>query len=169
VTRGRGARGLLGDPRVRGLGSAPERPESEEWGERRVSESEGARGAQGDRRVRGTGIYPRASMVNHDCLPNVARFDAFDSGQPGEPTNTRLQLRALQDLPTGEEITLSYFPLHWSLEERQLQCGAQYAFRCTCPRCQVGTAPFAREGAPRELWGGGCGYSCTHAYPVSDK
>eukprot|EP00884_Botryococcus_braunii_P017329 jgi/Botrbrau1/427/Bobra.110_2s0077.1 len=55
---------------------------------------------------------------------------------PGDPSNTRLQLRALQDLPAGEEITLSYFPLHWSLEERQQHCQGHYSFRCTCLRCQ---------------------------------
>ena len=31
-------------------------------------------GPPGERRLRGAGIYPRAAMLNHDCLPNLARF-----------------------------------------------------------------------------------------------
>lgn len=30
-------------------------------------------GSQGERRVRGGGIYPTAALLNHECLPNVAR------------------------------------------------------------------------------------------------
>ena len=31
-----------------------------------------------ERRVRGGAVYDLASRVNHDCFPNVARFDNFD-------------------------------------------------------------------------------------------
>jgi hypothetical protein len=31
------------------------------------------------RRVRGFALYPVASIFNHNCLPNIARFDDFDS------------------------------------------------------------------------------------------
>jgi SET and MYND domain-containing protein len=30
-------------------------------------------------------------------------------------------MRALHGLPPGSEVTLSYFPLHWDLQERQAQ------------------------------------------------
>ena len=30
----------------------------------------------GERRLRGAGIYPRAAMLNHDCMPNLARCEA---------------------------------------------------------------------------------------------
>jgi SET and MYND domain-containing protein len=30
-------------------------------------------------------------------------------------------MRALHGLPAGSEVTLSYFPLHWDLQERQAQ------------------------------------------------
>ena len=43
---------------------------------------------QGERRIRGTAIYPLACCVNHECLPNVARVDDFDSSQ--YPHNTRV-------------------------------------------------------------------------------
>ena len=122
---------------------------------------------RGERRLRGTGLYPAAALLNHECLPNVARFDAFDT-QPGagaagagtagaagarDPTNlkptgeafpgenARLSFRALHALPAGEELTCAYFPLHLSAEERQARCREQYGFTCACPRCVVRLRP----------------------------
>ena len=46
---------------------------------------------QGERRIRGTAIYPQASLLNHECLPNVARFDDFDSPQLRAPHNTAVR------------------------------------------------------------------------------
>jgi hypothetical protein len=62
-------------------------------------------GLQGDRVIRGGGLYSRAALFNHECLPNLARFDCFDAapaagGPPG--ANTGIQLRALHDIPQGE-------------------------------------------------------------------
>ena len=123
----------------------------------------------GERRLRGTGLYPAAALLNHECLPNVARFDAFDAppgagaaaaagagaegarvpacpGPAGEAfpgENARLSFRALHALPAGEELTCAYFPLHLSLEERQARCREQYGFACACPRCVVRSCPGA--------------------------
>ena len=36
----------------------------------------GATGPEGERTLRGSGIYARAAMLNHECLPNVARSAA---------------------------------------------------------------------------------------------
>ena len=44
--------------------------------------------SQGDRRIRGTAIYPTASSINHECLPNVARMDDFDNRSSLYPLNT---------------------------------------------------------------------------------
>ena len=49
----------------------------------------------------------------------------------------QVQFRALHDLPAGEELTQSYFPLHISYHGRQQRCREQYGFECTCPRCKV--------------------------------
>ena len=46
---------------------------------------------QGERRIRGTAIYPQASFLNHECLPNVARFDHFDSPHTAAPQNTAVR------------------------------------------------------------------------------
>ncbi len=43
---------------------------------------------QGERRLRGIAIYPIASSINHECLPNVARVDDFDDRDSYSPLNT---------------------------------------------------------------------------------
>lgn len=88
----------------------------------------------GERQLRGSGIYLQASLINHECIPNVARFDNFDSSRPD---NTRIAFRAMHALPAGTEVVQSYFPLNWSLQERQQQCRDVYGFTCTCPRCKL--------------------------------
>ena len=52
-------------------------------------------GPEGERRTRGSGLYHQASLTNHECNPNMARFDAFDG------TSVRLAFRAMHDLPAG--------------------------------------------------------------------
>ncbi len=66
--------------------------------------------AQGERRIRGSGVYPMSSLLNHDCMPNVARYDYFDGPQED---NTIVEFRALHDIPADTQITQSYFPLSW--------------------------------------------------------
>eukprot|EP00775_Hariotina_reticulata_P013980 gene13980-14095_t len=110
------------------------------------------------RSLRGGGIYPTCALINHECLPNVARFDALDAAVGGlVPTNwpagspltdggtttssTLVVLRALHDLPAGTELTQSYFPLNWDLQERQQQAQQVYGFTCGCPRCLLECTP----------------------------
>lgn len=96
------------------------------------------------KRLRGSALYATASRINHECLPNTARFDAFDAGasvndnDPPLPpgSNTSIILKTMHALPAGEEITQSYFPLTWSFGQRQHRCREQYGFVCRCPRCR---------------------------------
>eukprot|EP01025_Chloroclados_australasicus_P040668 TRINITY_DN4257_c0_g1_i3.p1 TRINITY_DN4257_c0_g1~~TRINITY_DN4257_c0_g1_i3.p1 ORF type:complete len:344 (+),score=37.23 TRINITY_DN4257_c0_g1_i3:162-1193(+) len=83
----------------------------------------------------GSALYYYGSFVNHDCLPNMARTD-FIRDEGGEQT-TVMQLTALHDIPAGEELTISYFPLDWDYEERQERCNEVYGFNCQCQRCLV--------------------------------
>lgn len=96
-------------------------------------------GPSGERNIRGSGFYATAAQLNHDCMPNVARFDFFDNNNNNNNTkysNVCIQFRALHDLPKGEELTVSYFPLVTSYQERQARCREQYGFECMCPRCK---------------------------------
>ena len=54
--------------------------------------------AECERVLRGSAMYVRASLINHECNPNVARFDAFDAGGPA---STHVTFRAMHDLPPG--------------------------------------------------------------------
>lgn len=130
-------------------------------------------GPDGERRLRGGGIYPHCSLINHECIPNAARFDFFDSpaaaaapaagpgapscsssgsgggsgtgGSSGYPSNAMVSIRAIHDLPAGTEVVQSYFPLNWDLEERQLQAQQVYGFHCSCPRCLTESQPGWRD------------------------
>lgn len=82
--------------------------------------------------IRGSALYKDASRINHECLPNLARCDEFDSN---DRENTFMIFKALHDLPSGAELTQSYFPLGWDFEERQTRCSSVYGFTCSCPRC----------------------------------
>ncbi|KAH7314840.1 hypothetical protein KP509_21G023200 [Ceratopteris richardii] len=86
------------------------------------------------RQVRAYAIYAQASFFNHDCLPNACRFDYID--RPGVGS-TDIIIRALHDIPDGAEICISYFPINWSLTERQKKLRDEYGFICKCERCQV--------------------------------
>lgn len=90
--------------------------------------------------IRGTALYSQAARINHECLPNVCRCEDFDQITPEQSspfTNMSMTFRALHDLPAGEEITQSYFPLCWDFEDRQTRCSQVYGFTCTCPRCAM--------------------------------
>ncbi len=51
------------------------------------------------RLLRGSALYSLASLINHECNPNVARFDSFDVPGPG---STSVVFRAMHDLPAGK-------------------------------------------------------------------
>ena len=76
------------------------------------------------------GVFPFAAMTNHSCRPNSTHMAcaAAPEGAPSESTHSDLgddphplwmRLRAVRDIPEGEEITISYLnELMLPLEER---------------------------------------------------
>ncbi|KAL6771682.1 hypothetical protein ACKKBG_A27400 [Auxenochlorella protothecoides x Auxenochlorella symbiontica] len=106
--------------------------------------------------IRGSALCATGSRLNHECLPNLARQDAFDEaradGDPG--SNTGITFRALHAIPAGEELTQSYFPLWWEYDERQSRCREVYGFSCACPRCKVEGALEAGQEPDPERCGG---------------
>ncbi|KAG2582314.1 hypothetical protein PVAP13_6KG100335 [Panicum virgatum] len=85
-------------------------------------------------KARAYAVYPRASLLNHDCLPNACHFDYPDRPGPG---NTDIVVRALHDIPEGREVCISYFAANWRYADRQRRLLEDYGFRCECDRCQV--------------------------------
>lgn len=61
---------------------------------------------EGGRVLRGSGVYVHASLINHECNPNVARYDYFDAPKHTPslpaPSTTHVVFRAMHDLPPGE-------------------------------------------------------------------
>lgn len=74
-----------------------------------------------------TGIFPRISMLNHSCDPNI--MNCFNGMQ--------LTIKASRDIAEGDEIFNCYGP-HWKLmsyQERQRTLRLQYNFNCECLKC----------------------------------
>ncbi|KQJ95536.1 histone-lysine N-methyltransferase ASHR2 [Brachypodium distachyon] len=90
--------------------------------------------AQGLRKARAYAVYHRASLLNHDCLPNACHFDYPDRPGPG---NTDIVLRALHGITAGMEVRISYFAANWRYADRQRRLLEDYGFRCECERCQI--------------------------------
>lgn len=86
------------------------------------------------RKARAYAVYPRASLLNHDCLPNACHFDYPDRPGPG---STDIVVRALHDITEGREVCISYFAANWRYADRQCRLLEDYGFRCECERCQV--------------------------------
>ncbi|PQP99888.1 histone-lysine N-methyltransferase ASHR1 isoform X1 [Prunus yedoensis var. nudiflora] len=71
----------------------------------------------------GTGLYPVISIINHSCLPNsVLLFEGRSA-----------VVRAVQHIPKGAEVLISYIETAGSTLTRQKALKEQYLFTCTCP------------------------------------
>ncbi|XP_028295376.1 histone-lysine N-methyltransferase SMYD3 isoform X1 [Gouania willdenowi] len=82
--------------------------------------------SDGELQELGVGLYPSLSLLNHDCRPNcVTVFEG-----------TKLQLRAVRDISSGEELTISYIETLLLTEDRQRQLEDQYHFSCHCQQCE---------------------------------
>ncbi|KAJ3708493.1 hypothetical protein LUZ61_012198 [Rhynchospora tenuis] len=90
------------------------------------------RGLSGSRAY---GIYPWASMINHDCLPNVCRFDYVDDRD--RENNTDAIFRAFHQIKEGSEICISYVGVRRLYRDRQRSLMKDYGFKCKCDRCKI--------------------------------
>ncbi|KAM5564144.1 histone-lysine N-methyltransferase ASHR1-like [Rosa sericea] len=93
----------------------------------------------------GTGLYPVISIINHSCLPNsVLLFEGRSA-----------VVRAVQHIPKGAEVLISYIDTAGSTVTRQKALKEQYLFTCACPRCiKAGHYEDIQESAILE------GYRC---------
>lgn len=74
-----------------------------------------------------TGIFPRISMLNHSCSPNIR--NVFEG--------KRLTIHAADNVTEGGEILNCYGPNYrlMSYQERQDSLRLQYNFICKCEKC----------------------------------
>ncbi|TYK26445.1 histone-lysine N-methyltransferase ASHR1 isoform X5 [Cucumis melo var. makuwa] len=94
----------------------------------------------------GTGLYPVISIINHSCLPNaVLVFEGRSA-----------VVRAVQHIPPGAEVSISYIETAGSTMTRQKTLKENYLFTCTCSRCVKAQEDEIKESAILE------GYRCTN-------
>lgn len=70
-------------------------------------------------------MFPASARFNHSCCPSAY----------ADCTRSVLIIRALRDIPKGEEVCISYTPVSESLTQRTKKLEG-YAFECDCERCQ---------------------------------
>lgn len=77
-----------------------------------------------------TAIYPRVSLLNHSCDPNVVSSFKTDSNV--------IVVKAGREIEKAGEIFNCYGPHHvkMSLSERQQSLWEQYRFKCECTACE---------------------------------
>ena len=93
----------------------------------------------------GVGLYPSAALLNHSCEPNCAvRFDLADGAL--------LEARTTKPVAAGDELTIAYIDLRLRREARRAKLLREYAFECTCARCE---AEAPRAAPPRSRGVGG--------------
>ncbi|KAL4733925.1 S-adenosyl-L-methionine-dependent methyltransferase [Aspergillus similis] len=76
----------------------------------------------------GLACYPRETLCNHSCVPNL-KHDADEQG--------RMVLTTTRDIAADEECCISYFDLtvHVDLSARRKRTRELFTFSCTCERC----------------------------------
>lgn len=94
------------------------------------------------RELRGTCIYSLLAMANHACYPNAARQDYLDDPNgtgrlPPEAPRCCTLYRALQPVPKGEEVCISYAPLEYRVSDRRAHLYSTYGIACACARCRL--------------------------------
>ncbi|KAF2829467.1 SET domain-containing protein [Ophiobolus disseminans] len=72
-------------------------------------------------------LFPSVARINHACRPNAhARFI---------PHTLLMEVKALQDIPAGAEISISYGRVDLKFSERQKLYKEGWNFTCTCAMC----------------------------------
>lgn len=71
-------------------------------------------------------IYHKASLIEHSCLPNVAKTFTKD----GE-----LLLWAPRTIRKGSHLSICYSDAFWGSCDRQAHLLQTKVFKCRCPRC----------------------------------
>lgn len=68
-------------------------------------------------------LYLLPSLFNHSCCPNAAQIFV----------GSTLVVTAAAPIAAGEEVTLQYFDVLTTVDERERMCAR---FKCTCDRCR---------------------------------
>ena len=113
------------------------------------------------------GFFPRLARTNHSCAPNVTvHHPPLNSDGP-------IELRAIEPIAAGEEVTYNYLAVGDSLKEfapvsrvsLRAQIYAEYGFQCQCVQCAplcslLLCANVGKRKCPCKLGAQYCGKLC---------
>ncbi|KAG9456408.1 hypothetical protein H6P81_000916 [Aristolochia fimbriata] len=77
----------------------------------------------------GNAVYMLPSFYNHDCDPNAHIVWT---------ENANARMKALRDIPEGEELRICYIDASMDRDARQARLLEGFGFRCNCLRCVSG-------------------------------
>ncbi|XP_044190359.1 histone-lysine N-methyltransferase SMYD1a [Thunnus albacares] len=86
----------------------------------------------------GVGLFPNLCLVNHDCWPNctiILNHGDQTALSSALHSQRRIELRALEKIPDGEELTVSYVDFLNLSADRQKKLKERFYFDCTCEHC----------------------------------
>ncbi|KAF7688582.1 histone-lysine N-methyltransferase SMYD1a isoform X1 [Silurus meridionalis] len=89
----------------------------------------------------GVGLFPNLCLVNHDCWPNctvILNHGSQTALDTALHSQRRIELRALENIPEGVELTVSYVDFLNLSKDRQKLLKKQYYFDCKCEHCSGG-------------------------------
>ena len=84
--------------------------------------------------VEGTAFYAVQSCMNHSCQPNAHALRSEDD------PNSFAVIVAKEDIPAGDELTISYIDESLPFDQRQ-EALQDYGFVCQCRLCQQQQSP----------------------------
>ncbi|XP_023667471.1 histone-lysine N-methyltransferase SMYD1-like [Paramormyrops kingsleyae] len=86
----------------------------------------------------GVGLFPNLCLVNHNCWPNCTVILNHGNQMALNAlfhTQRRIELRTLEKISEGDELTVSYIDFLNVSSDRQRILRQQYFFDCTCQHC----------------------------------
>ena len=85
------------------------------------------------------GMYPLASLINHTCKANL---------QQSYSNSGSMIIRAIDDIPEGESLSLWYMSPLWPTRMRRKHLLETKHFECCCQRCKDPTELGSFMGSP---------------------
>ncbi|XP_034997391.1 histone-lysine N-methyltransferase SMYD1a [Hippoglossus stenolepis] len=86
----------------------------------------------------GVGLFPNLCLVNHDCWPNctvILNHGNQSALSSALHSQRRIELRALEKIPEGVELSVSYVDFLNLSADRQKKLKEHFHFECTCDHC----------------------------------
>lgn len=81
-----------------------------------------------------SGVYVFCARINHSCDPNCS-WDVSRIPESNDQRDRVIRITTIQELKSGDELTITYTTHKNRVEERQTELLKAYGFKCRCSRC----------------------------------